>query len=114
MHELALTEGILNIVASEQKKNGFTRVEEIRLKIGEFSGVIPECIKEFFPLISKGTAAEGAKLTVETVPASFICFSCGYEGPIARHTTCCPQCGSETISMRSGREFFVEELKVDN
>ena len=29
MHELALTEGILSIVSSEQKKSGFSRVLEI-------------------------------------------------------------------------------------
>ena len=64
MHELALTEGILSIVASEQKKQAFTRVLEISLKVGEYSGVIPSCIEEFFPLAAKGTAAEGAKLTM--------------------------------------------------
>ena len=57
MHELALTEGILSIVASEQKKQAFTRVLEISLKVGEYSGVIPSCIEEFFPLAAKGTAA---------------------------------------------------------
>ena len=41
MHELALTEGILSIVSSEQKKSGFSRVLEIDLCIGEYSGVIP-------------------------------------------------------------------------
>ena len=38
MHELALTEGILSIVSSEQKKSGFSRVLEIDLRIGDISG----------------------------------------------------------------------------
>ena len=45
MHELALTEGILKIVSSEQKKNAFVRVLEIDLRIGEYSGIIPSCIE---------------------------------------------------------------------
>ena len=53
MHELALTEGILSIVSSEQKKNGFSRVLEIDLRIGEYSGVIPGCIEEFFPMVAE-------------------------------------------------------------
>ena len=57
MHELALTEGIISIVESEKKKHGFERVSEISLKLGEYSGVIPECMEEFFPIASKGTAA---------------------------------------------------------
>ena len=113
MHELALTERILRIVSSEQQKNGFSRVLEIDLMIGEVSGVIPACIEDFFPLAAKGTPAEGAKLVMHTVPAAFECLSCGYNGPLARHSTCCPDCGSAQIRMTAGREFFVENIVVE-
>ena len=39
MHELALTEGILEIVRAEAEKNGFSRVLEITLRVGAFSGI---------------------------------------------------------------------------
>ena len=113
MHELALTEGILKVVSSEQKKGAFTRVLEIELGIGEFSGVIPSCIEEFFPLAAKDTAAEGAKLVMETIPASFTCSDCGYRGAIDRHAACCPNCGSTAIRMTAGREFFIKNLVVN-
>ena len=113
MHELALTEGIIAIVEQEGKKSGFSRVLEITLKVGEFSGVIPECLREFFPIASKGTLAEGAALSITPVPAAFRCQSCGFEGPLPRHTACCPDCGGSAIRMVSGREFFVENLKVE-
>ena len=113
MHELALTEGILKIVASEQKKNGFERVLEIGLSIGEYSGVIPACIEEYFPLVSRGTAAEGAKLRMEMIPAAFACTDCGWSGPMPKHTASCPNCGSTAIRMTGGREFFVSNLTVE-
>ncbi len=113
MHELALTEGILKVVSAEQKKSAFNRVVEIDLGIGEFSGVIPSCIEEFFPLAAKDTAAEGAKLVMETIPAAFACSDCGYRGAIDRHTARCPDCGSTAIRMTAGREFFVKNLIVD-
>ncbi len=113
MHELALTEGLLSIVAAEQKKQAFTRVLEISMKVGEYSGVIPSCIEEFFPLVAKGTAAEGAKLTMTVVPAAFTCQECGFEGPLQRHTACCPRCGSTSVHMTAGREFYVENLTVE-
>ena len=113
MHELALTEGILSIVSAEQEKNGFSRVLEIDLRIGEYSGVIPGCIEEFFPLAAKGTAAEKAKLVMETVKASFLCSGCGFQGALEPHSACCPQCGSSAIRMTSGREFYVENLVVE-
>ena len=113
MHELALTEGVIGIVRSEAEKQGFTRVLEIRLKLGEFSGVIPDCMREFFPIASAGTPAEGAELVFETVSASFRCLDCGYEGAADRREHCCPVCKSAAIRMVSGREFYVEELRVE-
>ena len=113
MHELALTEGILEIVREQAEKNGFDRVLEISLRVGEYSGVIPECLQEFFPLVSKGTRAEGAALVILPVPASFRCLTCGYRGPIPPRTACCPRCGGTAIRMTAGREFYVENLKVE-
>ena len=42
MHELALTEGIVSIVNSQQEQDGFSSVLEIRLRVGEYSGIVPE------------------------------------------------------------------------
>lgn len=113
MHELALTEGIISIVSSEKEKQGFTRVLEIRLKTGEFSGVIPECIEEFFPIAAKGTAAEGAALIIESVPAELECRSCRWRGRAGRRAFVCPECLGEDLKMLSGREFYVDSLKVE-
>ena len=111
MHELALTEGIISIIADEKRKNGFERVLEIRLRLGEYSGVIPECIEEFFPIAAKGTAAEGAKLVMERVDASFECRECRWRGRPSGGV--CPDCGAEKLKMTAGREFYVDNLKVE-
>ena len=113
MHELALTEAIIRIINSQREKEGFSRVEEIRLRIGEYSGIIPEYLSSCFPIAAKGTAAEGAALVLETVKASFRCTGCGYEGGIERKSACCPRCGSLDVRMTAGREFYVESLKVE-
>ena len=113
MHELALTEGVIRIVESEADKQGFTRTLEIRLRVGEYSGVIPECLREVFPIASRGTRAEGAKLVTEPVPAAFRCLSCGYEGPAGPDRSRCASCGSTAIRMTAGRDFYVESLAVE-
>ena len=113
MHELALTQGIIDIVNAEAKKQGFERVLEISLAVGEYSGIVPECIREFFPLAAKGSPAEGAEIEIKTVSASFTCPDCGYTGGVDRREACCPSCGGTAIKMTSGREFYVESLKVE-
>ena len=113
MHELSIAQSLIGLVESEAEKEGFKRVLEIRLRMGEFSGIIPDCLREFFPIASAGTKAEGAELVIETVPAAFRCADCGYEGAIERRTAACPVCGGTRIRMISGREFYVDNLKVE-
>ena len=77
MHELAITEGIIEAAVPEAQRHGARKILEIRLKIGELSGVLPECIQEYFNIASRGTIAEGARLAVERIPITIHCESCG-------------------------------------
>ena len=113
MHELALTRSLIGLVEQEAKKQGFKRALEIRLKVGAYSGVVPDCIREFVPIAAKDTAAEKAELVIEPVRAAFRCLDCGYEGEIERKSACCPVCGSTAVRLTAGSEFFVESLKVE-
>ena len=113
MHELALAEGIIDIIDAEQKKHGFSKVTGITLAVGEFSGIVPECIRDFFPIAAKGSAAENADIEISVIAAEFRCPDCSYEGGIDRKQACCPECGSTGIRMVRGREFYVENLIVD-
>ena len=113
MHELSLAQGILQIIRTEQEKRGFGRVLEVSLKVGEYSGIVPHCLEEFFPIAAEGTSAEQAKLSIEVLPSVFRCPDCGFEGRPDRDRACCPNCGGERIRMVSGREFYVENLVVE-
>ena len=113
MHELAIAQNIIGIVERAAREEGFRRVLEIRLKIGEYSGLVPDCLQEFFPLAARDSRAEGAALVIETQPALFRCDACGHEGEADRKNACCPRCRSSAIRMIRGREFYVENLKVE-
>lgn len=113
MHELSLANGIIDIVNAEAEKNGFERVLAISLKVGEYSGIVPRCLEEFFPIAAAGTPAQDAKLRIEVLPSRFRCTDCGFEGRPDRERACCPICGGEHIRMIAGREFYVENLVVE-
>ena len=113
MHELGLTKSLIDLVQREAEKSGFHKTLEIRMKLGEYSDVVPAYILDLFPYASKDTVAEGAKLLFEHVPGCFQCRDCGYEGPVDRKEARCPTCGSMALTMTAGREFFVDSLKVE-
>ena len=113
MHELAITQSMIDLIDREAKDKGFQKVLAIRLRVGEYSGLVPECLLEFFPIAAKGSIAEGAELEIQSLPAAFRCLDCGYEGPVERKAACCPTCGSTAIRMTAGREFCVDSLKVE-
>lgn len=113
MHELAITEGIIEAAVPAAEKAGAKKILEIRLKIGELSGVLPEYIQYYFDIASRGTLAEGAKLTSTVIPVSISCPDCGFEGPINRKKIRCPDCGGTHFKITGGREYYVDSLEVE-
>ena len=111
MHELATTQNIVAICEKTAAEQGAARVLEIRLRIGALSGIVPECLRDFFPYASRGTVCEGATLVCESIPAAVRCPDCGYEGEPRGWD--CPRCGGSGIRVTAGREFFVESIAVE-
>lgn len=113
MHELAITQSILDIARKAAEEHQVKQVREIRIKLGEYCGVVPQCVQYYFDVISKGTVAEGAALKMERLPILMRCEQCGWEGQIDKHKIQCPACGSVRLKLLQGREFYVESLEVD-
>ena len=113
MHEMALTQSILDISLSEATKNRAAKVLEIRIKAGVLAGILPDLIQEYFNIVSAGTAAEGARLTIEKVPATITCHDCGAASEASSFIFTCPACNSSHISLLNGREFYVDSLEVE-
>ena len=47
MHELAITQSILSLSLKAAEERGASKIRAIRLSIGPFSGVIPECVQMY-------------------------------------------------------------------
>ena len=83
MHELSITHSILDISLKAAAEQHATRIRAIRLKIGAFSGVVPECVQMYLDVLAKGTIAEGAKSRPRPSPCGC---SAAPAGPSARST----------------------------
>lgn len=110
MHEMAIAQGILDII----RENTSKRVISIRLRIGEMSGVVNEALEFSFRAASTGTIAEGASLLIERVHLAAKCSDCS--GTFTVHHYCfeCPACKGRNFRIISGRELQIEEIEVQD
>ncbi|HJC02707.1 MAG TPA: hydrogenase maturation nickel metallochaperone HypA [Candidatus Gemmiger stercoripullorum] len=113
MHELSITQNILDISLRAAAAQGAKRIRVIRLELGPFSGVVPECVQMYLDVLGKGTAAEGARIEARRLPLKVECRDCGAAAEIDRRHIQCPACGSLRLKRLSGRECTVESLEVD-
>lgn len=115
MHELPITESIVRIVTEEAEKHKVKKVNEIKLKVGELSGLVPECIQYYFDMISSGTRIEGAQIKVIKVPITMKCEVCNYTGETDKFVNnICPRCSSKDMKMVGGNEFYIDSMEVEN
>jgi hydrogenase nickel incorporation protein HypA/HybF len=115
MHELSLTQSLIDIVEDYAGREGFSRVNVLRLSFGRFCCVDPGSLEFTFAVLSQGTKAEGARLEFDVRPAVLSCAACGGEsacdGPFEIR---CPRCGSAEVCLTGGtEELKLQEMDVD-
>src|SRR5512136_2942259 len=113
MHELAITQSMVNLVLEEAKKGGARKVKNINLVLGELSGVVGDCVQLYFGLMSKNTIAEGATISFKTVATKAKCRQCGKVFGVKESDWVCPDCRSVSIELVAGNELFVESIEVE-
>lgn len=111
MHELALAEGIL-AVASDAA-NGVS-INSIRIRVGRLQHVTQDSLQFAFELISENSNAQGAKIVVEQVPATYRCKQCGNEGEIELPHFYCRACSAIELEILSGEEILVDSVELSN
>lgn len=113
MHELALTEKLLNLVLTEAENHRAQRVTKIKIHIGELSGIIEDCVAYYFQLVAGDTIAAGAQLEFVKCKAMLFCPVCRREFEKSVQDFNCPICGGLSRLTEAGRECFVESIEVE-
>ena len=113
MHELSITEHILEYCLKAAEREHATRIRSIHLCVGALRGIVPECIQIYLDMLAEHTIAEGARVKAEYLPVKVRCRDCGRDGTITPHHLACPHCGSLRLQILSGKEFYIKSLEVD-
>jgi hydrogenase nickel incorporation protein HypA/HybF len=111
MHELSITESILNIAL--QNTPAGKRVTDIYLVIGQFSSIVDDSVQFYWDTLSENTPAFAAKLHFQRIPAELQCLACQHTFAPGKDNFDCPACGSQHVKVTKGEEFYVESIEVE-
>ncbi len=108
MHELAITESVVDMVAQRIADGRVTRVV---LEIGTLSGVVPDAVRFCFDICTAGTRLEGAALDIVEIAAAARCRDCNGEFTLHDCIALCP-CGSADVELMGGQQLRIKEVEV--
>ncbi len=113
MHELSVTENILNIALTHAQKAGAMRVTDVHLVIGQLSSIVDDSVQFYWEIISKDTLCESSQLHFNRKMAIFLCNDCQTEYVPGREIAPCPSCGSVNLKIVAGEEFYLDSIQIE-
>jgi len=113
MHELAVTESILQIAEKHAIQADAKKVTDIFLVIGNLSSIVDDSIVFYWDMISKGTICEDSNIHFKRIPATMVCLACHHNFEIPVELIPCPNCGSYQLKVNSGEEFWLESIEIE-
>lgn len=114
MHELAITQNIIDLAIETAEREGARAINEIDLVIGDLSSIVDDSVQFYFDILSKETLAAGATLTFRREPALCLCQDCSASTPVKPPVPpFCPHCSSPRIQISGGRDFRMESIDIE-
>jgi len=114
MHELAITQSIIDLAIETAKRENARTINGIDLVIGDLSSIVDDSVQFYFDILSKETLAAGAQLHFRREPAISLCQACGAQTPVKPPVPpFCPECGRDQITIRGGRDFRMESIDIE-
>ena len=112
MHELSLAQNIIETVKQNVTADELTKVREVIVEVGAFSGVVADSLKFSFEAINAGTELKNAVMTIVDIPFCLKCNECQSETSTEIPMLVCTICGSSNTQILSADELKVKELKI--
>ncbi len=112
MHEMALCEGVIDIIEAEARRQPFSKVTTVWLEIGALSQVEPDALRFCFDVVAAHSVAAEATLEIINSPGAAWCMTCIKTVAVERRYDPCPCCGGYQLQITAGEEMRVKELEI--
>ncbi|KUJ66522.1 hydrogenase nickel incorporation protein HypA [Streptomyces albus subsp. albus] len=113
MHELSIALAVVEAVEEVAREHGADAVEEVRLRVGQLAGVVPDALRFSLDVAAQDTLLSEAELTVEEVPARAVCEGCRTEFAVGTPPRLgCPHCPGATTRLVGGQELEIAAVRL--
>ena len=112
MHEMALSQSLLDLIGEHARAASASRVTRVVLEIGVLSHVDPAAMSFCFDSAARGTIAENAILQICEPSGKAYCFTCEKTIQIGARGEACPDCHGYQLLVNGGEEMKLKELEV--
>ena len=113
MHELSVTESLLEITLRHAQEAQANRVTDLYIVLGQLSSIVDDSVQFYWDIIAKDTPAGKATLHFRRVPAELKCQVCGHTYAPSAEVLACPDCNSTQVKIIAGEEFYLEAIDVE-
>ncbi len=102
MHELSVAHAVVSTVVQALPSPG-TRVLQVRLRIGELSGIVPQALEFAYDVAAQGTPLADAALVIERSPIVIACPTCGDQELASATDFRCPSAHGPAVTSSAAR-----------
>jgi len=113
MHEMALAEGVREIVDEAARSGGARRVAAVRLEIGQLAQVEVEALRFAFDVVKRGSLADSARLEIVESEGSAWCMRCSESVAIRGRGEPCPKCAHYQLQVTGGDRMRVLDIEIE-
>jgi hydrogenase nickel incorporation protein HypA/HybF len=114
MHELSVTESILEIATRHAQAAGARKVTDLNIVIGRLSSIVDDSVQFYWDILTVDTICAGSTLHFQRIPAGMLCLDCNREYTFEGEMIPCPNCGSLVARVVSGEEFRLDSIEVES
>ena len=121
-HGLHMSMIIGEAVLLQAEKNGARYVSDVDIELGKLSCFSKQQLEHYLSMRFEDTLAEGSRINIKEIDPEVYCENCHFEGRLTASKERyqgiqvfqlkCPNCSSENIAIRKGRECKLRQISI--
>jgi len=113
MHELPVTQNLLEIAIRHAQNSNAKRIISLNIIIGQLATIVDDSVQFYWDLIAEDTIAKGARLNFCRIPTELWCQDCNCRYTPGPDDFACPECLGINVKIVAGKEFYLDSIEIE-